>query len=94
MNTLAEVRYPLSHMSLEDRHDIACWLEGYQEHEPLFNEVREPATKDAEDPMYMTEEEYLAPNRDSTLRRWRATSPAPRAKNRPRRARPSTAGEL
>jgi Uma2 family endonuclease len=59
MNTLAEVRYALSHMSLEDRHSIAGWLEGYQEHEPLLFEVREPALKDAEEPMYMTEEEYL-----------------------------------
>jgi hypothetical protein len=55
MNTVAEVRYALSHMSLEDRHSIACWLEGYQEHEPLFLEVREPAIKDAEEPMYMSE---------------------------------------
>ena len=59
MNTVAEVKYALSHMSLEDRHSIACWLEGYQEHEPLLFEVREPAIKDAEEPMYMTEEEYL-----------------------------------
>jgi Uma2 family endonuclease len=59
MSTIAEVKYTLSHMTLEDRHSIACWLEGYQEHEPLFLEVREPALKDAEEPMYMTEEEYL-----------------------------------
>jgi Uma2 family endonuclease len=59
MNTVAEVRYALSHMSLEDRHSIACWLEGYQDHEPLLFEVREPAIKDAEEPMYMSEEEYL-----------------------------------
>ena len=68
MNTVAEVRYALSHMSLEDRHSIACWLEGYQEHEPLFLEVREPAIKDAEEPMYMSEEEYLQFEENSPTR--------------------------
>ena len=68
MNTLAEVRYALSHMSLEDRHAIACWLEGYQEHEPLLFEVREPAIKDLEDLPYMTEEEYLAFEENSPTR--------------------------
>jgi hypothetical protein len=59
MKTLAEVRDALSHMTLEDRHSIASWLEGYQEHEPGYFEVREPAIADAEEPMYMSEEEYL-----------------------------------
>ena len=68
MNTVAEVRYALSHMTLEDRHSIACWLEGYQEHEPLFLEVREPAIKDAEEPMYMSEEEYLQFEENSPTR--------------------------
>ena len=68
MNTVAEVRYALSHMTLEDRHSIACWLEGYQEHEPLFLEVREPAMKDAEEPMYMSEEEYLQFEENSPTR--------------------------
>jgi Uma2 family endonuclease len=68
MNTVAEVRYALSHMTLEDRHSIACWLEGYLEHEPLFLEVREPAMKDAEEPMYMSEEEYLQFEENSPTR--------------------------
>ena len=68
MNTLAEVRDALSHMTLEDRHSIACWLEGYQEHEPLFLEVREPAMKDAEEPMYRSEEEYLRFEENSPTR--------------------------
>ena len=50
MSTIAEVQYALRHLTLEERHFIACWLEGYQDEEPGFSGVREPAVEYAEEP--------------------------------------------
>ena len=59
MSTIAEVQYAIRRLSLEERQFIASWLEGYQDEEAQFVGVKEPALKYAEEPRYMTEEEYL-----------------------------------
>jgi len=59
MSTISEIKSALRTLSLDDRQVIAGWLEGYQEHEPLFGEVREPAVEYAVELPYMTVEEYL-----------------------------------
>jgi Uma2 family endonuclease len=59
MTTIAEVQYALRQLDLEERRFIASWLEGYEDEEKEFIGVREPALKYAEEPLYMTEEEYL-----------------------------------
>jgi Uma2 family endonuclease len=60
MFTIAEVQYALRRLDREDRYIIACWLERYEGEEPGFSGVKEPALKYADEPRYMTEEEYLA----------------------------------
>jgi Uma2 family endonuclease len=59
MSTISEIKSVLRTLSLEDRQVIAGWLEGYQEHEPLISEVREPAAEYAVELPYMTVEEFL-----------------------------------
>jgi Uma2 family endonuclease len=59
MLTLAEIQYGLRLLTLEDRQFIASWLEGCQAEETEFIGVREPALKYAQEPVYMTEAEYL-----------------------------------
>jgi len=59
MSTISEIKSALRTLSLDDRQVIAGWLEGYQEHEPLIGEVREPTVEYAVDLPYMTVEEYL-----------------------------------
>jgi Uma2 family endonuclease len=68
MSTIAEVQYAIRLLNLEDRRFIACWLEGYQEEEPGFSGVKEPAVEYAEEPPYMTEAEYLEFETSSSTR--------------------------
>jgi Uma2 family endonuclease len=68
MSTIAEIQYALRRLPLEERHFIASWLEGYQDEELGFSGVREPALQYAEEPRYMTEEEYLAFQERSSTR--------------------------
>jgi Uma2 family endonuclease len=60
MSTIAEVQSSIRRLDREDRYIIACWLESYEGEEPGFSGVKEPALKYADEPRYMTEEEYLA----------------------------------
>jgi Uma2 family endonuclease len=68
MSTIAEVQYAIRFLNLEERRFIACWLEGYQEEDPGFSGVREPALKCSEESLYMTEEEYLEFEERSPMR--------------------------
>ena len=55
-------------MSLEDRHSIACWLEGYQEHEPGYFEVRAVIGGTPKNRCTWSEEEYLRFEENSPTR--------------------------
>jgi Uma2 family endonuclease len=68
MLTIAEIQYGLRLLTWEDRQFIASWLEGYQEEETEFIGVREPALKYAQEPLYMTEAEYLKFEENSPTR--------------------------
>lgn len=68
MSTIAEVQYALRNLTLEERHFIASWLEGYQDEEPGFSGVRELAVEYVEEPLYMTEAEYLEFEQSSPMR--------------------------
>jgi Uma2 family endonuclease len=70
MHTIEEIQLALRGLTLEQRERVAAWLEGYQDEEvnvPLG--IAEPsAVKAIEPPPFMTEEEYLAFERDSPMR--------------------------
>ena len=43
MSTIAEVQNAIRRLDREDRYIIACWLERYEEEDPSFTGVQEPA---------------------------------------------------
>ena len=60
MSTIAEVQNAIRRLDREDRYIIACWLERYEEEDPSFTGVQEPALEYSDPLLYMTEQEYLA----------------------------------
>ncbi len=68
MSTIVEVQNAIRGLCLEERYVIASWLESYQHEELGFSGVREPALEYADEPRYMTEEEYLAFEEKSSTR--------------------------
>lgn len=60
MSIIAEIKHQLGILTIEEREQIARWLEGYQEEKVSLREVAEPAAIYAvEPPPYMTLEEYM-----------------------------------
>jgi Uma2 family endonuclease len=70
MQTIEEIHLALRGLTLEQRERVAAWLEGYQDEEvnvPIG--IAEPsAVRAVEPPPFMTEEEYLAFERNSLMR--------------------------
>ena len=68
MSTLAEVRHALRRLTLDERQEIAEWLERYRDEETGAIGVAEPAAGYAVELPYMTVEEYLEFEERSTTR--------------------------
>ena len=68
MSTLAEVRHALRRLTLDERQEIAEWLERYRDEETGAIGVAEPAAVYTVELPYMTVEEYLEFEERSTTR--------------------------